>query len=298
MSRLIKEVKSFGRSALLKLISVLVFFIFFSLPINVIAEEVPYWAGHETELWGDKGFILLIRDSKDGKFYSADIDLRNHSHGGQGIDGCKGKIDKKGNLEEIDCTPIGFNMRLLKGHVTKVIYENLAGSAGGGDVFVDEVLLERKTCGLKPCVVEVEKPLAKATRLAAEAKQSAEAARIEATRLAAVAEEALFDGENSIISPDVAQEQAEVALIEATQLAAEAQQAQRVAEAKRKQEAEPKTIEQAQRVAEAKRKQEAERKVKQEAQRVAEAKRKQVAERKVKQEAQRVAEEKRKQVAE
>ena len=221
MSRLINEVKSFGKSALLKLISVFIFSIFFSFPINVMAEEVPYWAGHETELWGEKGFGLSISYSKDGKFYSADMDTA------WGLEtGCKGKIDKKGNLEEIDCTPTSMSIRSLKGHVTKVIYDNAGGGSAGGDVFVDEVLLERKTCGLKPCVVEVEKPLAKATRMVAEAKQSAEAARIEATRLAAVAEEALFDGENSIISPDVAQEQAEVALIEVTQLVAEAEQAE------------------------------------------------------------------------
>ena len=74
MARLIRKVKSFGKSALLKLISVFIFSIFFSFPINVMAEEVPYWAGHETEIWGEKAiFRLSIRYSKDGKSYSADI---------------------------------------------------------------------------------------------------------------------------------------------------------------------------------------------------------------------------------
>lgn len=230
MSRLITEVKVFGKSALLKLIFVLVFSIFLSSPINVMAEEVPYWAGHETEMWGQKSnFRLSIRYSKDGKSYSADIfyDFTNK----YGYYRCEGKIDKKGNLEEQDCNPLGYKKRILKGHVTKVVYENVTkvvyenvGAAGGagGDVFVDDVLLERKTGGQKPRVVEVEKPLAKVTRLAAEAKQSAEAARIEATQLAAEAE------------------QAEAARIEATRFAAETQQAQRVAEAKPKQVAEQK----------------------------------------------------------
>ena len=54
MSRLIKEVKSFGKSALLKIISVFIFSIFFSFPINVMAEEVPYWAGYKSKMTTDE----------------------------------------------------------------------------------------------------------------------------------------------------------------------------------------------------------------------------------------------------
>jgi len=77
MSRLIKEVKSFGKSALLKLNSVLIFSIFFSFPINVMAEEVPYWAGYKSQMTTDESAnfsnlglpaTMHIEYSKDGHF--------------------------------------------------------------------------------------------------------------------------------------------------------------------------------------------------------------------------------------
>ena len=115
MSRLIKEVKSFGKSALLKIISVFIFSIFFSFSINVMAGEVPYWAGYKSQMTTDESANLSnhglpatmhIEYSKDGQSFTAQWHFNKNEPGYGGIGKCSGKIDGWGNLEEVPCIPV------------------------------------------------------------------------------------------------------------------------------------------------------------------------------------------------
>jgi hypothetical protein len=122
-------------------------FLFGNIELSEAASETPYWAGHKADLSSETEdghwCELTIEYSKDGKQYSAFVEIPDSSNAGGG-GSCKGLVDKVGKLERKDCTPGIWSQRDLVGTVSKPILDNVGGGSSGGCRWTDKTLQKKR----------------------------------------------------------------------------------------------------------------------------------------------------------
>ena len=122
--------------------------LFGNIELSEAASETPYWAGHKADLSSEtedgRWCELTIKYSKDGKHYSASLEIPDSSNAAGG-GSCKGLVDKAGHLERKDCTPGIWSQRDLVGTVSNPILDNVGGGSSGECRWTDKTL-QKKSC--------------------------------------------------------------------------------------------------------------------------------------------------------
>ena len=120
--------------------------LFGNIELSEAASETPYWAGHKADLSSEtedgRWCELTIKYSKDGKHYSASLEIPDSSNAAGG-GSCKGLVDKVGHLERKDCTPGIWSQRDLVGTVSNPILDNVGGGSSGGCRWTDKTLQKK-----------------------------------------------------------------------------------------------------------------------------------------------------------